>query len=159
MSENENNFEMLRRLLALKRHEIPPPGYFNRFSGEVIARIHVGEAGESTGDWSSRLLRAFEFRPAFAGAFASALVLLLVFGIVFAERPDSMPQLLLQPMTQNIGGTPQLAAVSPVTLPQSADQTGIIASTNPVLNLQPVAALFGQQNPLFQQVNFSPSGN
>jgi hypothetical protein len=159
MSENENNFEMLRRLLALKRHEIPPPGYFNRFSGEVIARIRAGETSESAGDWFSKLLQVFEFKPAFAGAFASALCLLLVFGIVFAERPDSAPQPLLQAVAQNDVGTPQLAAVSPAALPETSVQTGIIASTNPVLSLQPVASLFGQQNPLVMPVNFLTSGN
>jgi hypothetical protein len=158
MSENENDFEMLRRLLALKRHEIPSPGYFNRFSGEVIARIRAGETSESAGDWLSKLLQAFEFKPAFTGAFACAIVLLLlVFGIVFAERPDSASQLLLQPMAQNAGGTPQLAEVS-TTLPQSTDQAGIIASTNPVLSLQPVEALFGQQNPFAQEVSFQVPG-
>jgi hypothetical protein len=160
MSENENDFEMLRRLLALKRHETPPPGYFNRFSGEVIARIRAGETSESAGDWLSKLLQAFEFKPAFTGAFACALVLLLlVFGIVFAERPDSAPQLFLQPMAQNVGGTPQLAAVSPSPLPQSTEQTGIIAGTNPVLSLQPVAAFFGQQNAFAQEVSFPAPGN
>ena len=158
MNENENNFESLRRLLALKRHEIPPPGYFNSFSGAVISRIRAGETSESVGDWFSKLLQAFEFKPAFAGAFASALFLLLVFGIIFAEQPDSAPQPLLQAMTQNNGSVPQLASVSSIALPQT-DQAGIIASTNPVLNLQPIASLFGQQNPFAQQVSFSPSGN
>jgi hypothetical protein len=167
MNENENNFRSLRRLLALKRHEIPPPGYFNGFSSEVISRIRAGEAGApasfserlfAEAPWLGKLVQAFEFKPAFAGAFASALFLLLVGGIIFAERPDSAPQPFLDAMTQNSGSAPQLAAVSPVALPQ-ADQIGIIASTNPVLNIQPVASLFGQQNPFAQQVSFSPSGN
>ena len=150
---------MLRRLLALKRHEIPPPGYFNHFSGEVIARIRAGEASESSGDWFFRLLQVFEFKPAFAGAFASVLFLLLVFGVIFAEQPDSAPQPLLQAVAQNDGTTPQLAAVSPTPLPETTVQAGLIASTNPVLSLQPVASLFGQQNPLVMPVDFSPSGN
>ncbi|HEY3930870.1 MAG TPA: hypothetical protein VGM58_00705 [Verrucomicrobiae bacterium] len=167
MNENENNFEPLRRLLALKRHEIPPPGYFNNFSNTVIARIRAGEANMSASiserlfaeaPWFAKVVQAFEFKPAFAGAFASALFLLLVGGIIFAERPDSTPQPLLEAMTQNSSGAPQLASVSSIPLPQT-DQTGIIATTNPVLNLQPVASLFGQQNPFAQQVSFNVPGN
>ena len=45
MNESENNFSELKRLLKLKRHEVPPPGYFNDFSAEIIARIRAGERG------------------------------------------------------------------------------------------------------------------
>ena len=47
MSENETNFESLRQLLAQKRHEMPPSGHFNSFSGQIIARIRAGEASDS----------------------------------------------------------------------------------------------------------------
>jgi hypothetical protein len=168
MNEGENDFEMLRRLLALKRHEVPPPGYFNGFSGEVIRRICAGEASApasiseqlfAEAPWWMRLFQSFVFKPAFAGAFASMLFLLLVFGIVFADRPDSAPQPLLQTEAQNDSGNLQLAAVSPMTLPDTPVHTGIIASTNPVLSLQPVTSLFSQQEPLAIPVEFSPSGN
>jgi hypothetical protein len=158
MNENENNFEPLRRLLALKRHETPPPGYFNNFSGQIIASIRAGEVGKSSSEtsWLVKLLQAFEFKPAFAGAFASALCLLLVFGIVYAERPDSS----LEPLLPNSGqSTGSFATVTPSGLPQPVDPIGLIASNNAASSLQPVASLFGQQNLLAQQVSFSPSGN
>jgi hypothetical protein len=157
MNENEHNFDALRRLLELKRHETPPPGYFNRFSGQVIARIRAGEARKSSEtSWFVKLLQAFEFKPAFAGAFASALLLMLVFGIAFAERPDSSPQPLLPNSDQSSGS---FAAMTPAALPQPTDSIGMIASNNAANSLQPVASLFGQQNPFAQQVSFTVPGN
>ncbi|HTV42922.1 MAG TPA: hypothetical protein VMF08_20325 [Candidatus Sulfotelmatobacter sp.] len=85
MSENENDFEALRRLLALKRHEIPPPGYFEDFSSRVIGRIRAGEAAREL-PWLLRLLQAFEAKPAYPVALASALCTLLLFGIVSVEQ-------------------------------------------------------------------------
>src|SRR5271167_3202673 len=123
MNENENNFESLRRLLAQKRHETPPPGYFNNFSGQITARIRAGEArtspaaNSSEASWLLKLLQACEFKPAFAGAFASALSLLLVFGIIYAERPDSGPQPILQTSEQSLGS---FASMSPAALSQPA---------------------------------------
>jgi hypothetical protein len=165
MNENENNFEPLRRLLKLKRHETPPPGFFDGFSGQVSARLRAGEgrAQQTAADtyfseapWLLKLLKAFELKPAFAGAFAGALGLLLVFGIVFADRPDSESQTLLQTDGQSFGS---FAAVTPDSLSQTADPAGIIADTNPASSLQPVASFFDSQNPLVQPVSFSPSGN
>jgi hypothetical protein len=164
MNENENNFESLRRLLALKRHETPPPGYFNDFSSQVLQRIRTGQTPKSANlfeelfdhaPWLAKLLHAFDARPVFAGGFAVALCLLLLLGIVYAERPDFTPQ----PLLQIADSSASLAAVSPTALSQPADQIGIVSSTNPVFSLQPVASPFGQQNPLAQLVSFSPSGN
>jgi hypothetical protein len=163
MKENENNFESLRRLLVLKRHETPPPGYFNYFSRQVLQRIRAGDTGKSANwveelfgqaPWLEKLLQAFNIKPVFASAFAGALCLLLFLGIIIVERPDLTSQPVLQAGTT----TTSLAAVSPSLL-QSVDQMGIVSSTNPVLSLQPVASLFGQQNSLAQPVSFSLPGN
>ena len=164
MNEHENNFESLRRLLVLKRHETPPPGYFNYFSSQVLQRIRAGDTGKSPNwvqelfgqaPWVEKLLQAFDVKPVFASAFAGALCLLLFLGIIYAERPDLTSQPILQAATI----ATSFAAVSPTVLSQPADQMGIVSSTSPVLSLQPVASLFGQQNPLAQLVSFSPSGN
>lgn len=156
MNENENDFGTLRQFLKLKGFETPPPGYFNNFSGHVLSRIRAGRTTDSgnlsESAWLLKLIQIFEFKPAFAGAFASALFLLLVFGIVYADRTDSTPQLSLQGSDQSAG---TFAALSPVTLVQPAEGTGIIATTNPATSLQPIASLFNSQNPLAQQASFS----
>lgn len=58
----------LRRLLALKRHELPPPGYFNTFHHEVVEKI---EAMEARGPWWTRLMDAVVLRPTLAAGFAA----------------------------------------------------------------------------------------
>lgn len=159
MNENENDFGTLRQLLKLKRHESPPPGYFNHFSREVIASIREeGQAGEFAArtPWLLKFLQLFEFKPAFAGALASALFLLLVFGFVFADRPETSPAPFLQASAQTSN---TYAAATPVALAQTAETGGIIIATNPAASLQPVASLFNSQNPFAQQVSFTTSGN
>jgi hypothetical protein len=162
MNENENNFESLRRLLAQKRQETPPPGYFNSFSGQIIARIRAGEGKSAQSEteqyfseapWLLKLLQAFEFKPAFAGAFASALSLLLVLGIVYAERPDSSPQPIFQTSGQSAGA---FASASPGALSQPSVSNDFTASNNAATSLQPVASLFGgSQNVFAQPVSFT----
>jgi hypothetical protein len=69
MKTDPENFEELRKLMALKRHELPPPGYFNRLPGNIIARIERGDG--QFGFWE-RISASFTVRPAFAYAFALA---------------------------------------------------------------------------------------
>jgi hypothetical protein len=166
MNESNNNFDELKRLLKLKRHEIPPPGYFNHFSGDVISRIRAGEAGgskslmerlQSQAPGLFNLLRVFETKPGMIGGFATSLCLLLLIGVVMADRPDTTPA---EPATlagSESTATSGFGSVAPVLA--AADDTGIAMSTNPVVSLQATPALFGQsQNPLFHTASFMPSG-
>jgi len=166
MNENENNFESLRRLLALKRHETPPPGYFEDFSAEVRARIRAERRSAAEGravglPWFFRLVSAFEAKPAFAGAFASALCMFLLLGIVYAERPD-VTLLPLQQIAQvdpplTVPTSPTSVALN--TMPTVQPASISLSSTNPVFNAQPVASLFASQEATMQPVNFTFPAN
>ena len=104
MNQDTENFEQLRRLLALKRYEQPPPGYFNDFSSQVIARIKVGERGEEgafldrllwEAPWLRRIWAALEAKPILAGVFGVAMCGLLIAGVIYSDRTD--PALALVP--------------------------------------------------------------
>lgn len=165
MNQNQPNFESLRRLLALKRHEVPPPGYFNNFSRQVIARIRAAEA-EAEANWSERLfaqtpwlvkwLQGLETKPVFAGGFATALCALLLFGAVVAQRPESASQALLQPATQEVA--PLVASATPTTMVPPVNPMLIEDnSTNPVINF--ASAPVGQMPISAQFTTFPISGN
>ena len=155
MNDNDNNFEALRRLLALKRHEIPPPGYFEDFSSSVIARIRAGEAAAPM-PWFLRIFQIFEAKPAYPVALASSLCVLLLFGIVNIEQNPE-----LAPTWPNVGfadanptDTPLLAWAttnSPSNTRSTASDSRSVASD--------VKSLFDvQPNPKFQPVSFA-TGN
>jgi hypothetical protein len=97
MSQDTENFEQLRRLLALKRHEQPPPGYFNNFSRQVILRIQAGERGGEESflerlfgeaPWLQRLWAMLEPRPVLVGACGLAVCGLMVTGLLTSEKAD-----------------------------------------------------------------------
>src|SRR5688572_7697175 len=123
MNSPSDNSDAVQKILRLKRHEQPPPGYFNQFSGRVIARIERGEACTS---WWERF--GFDMRPALAaatGVFACALV---IYGVATAD--DAPPV--------NMGVLNSFAASpSPSTTANdfiaSADMAGA-NSTNPVIS-------------------------
>jgi hypothetical protein len=141
MSEDTENFEQLRRLLALKRHEQPPPGYFNDFSRQVILRIRAGErGGEVTileqfsweAPWLQRIWAALETKPILAGTFGLGLCSLLIAGVVFADKGDVASGALAAPMDTaslpivqaSIGAADQPFLATPVSF--EAPSTGSI---------------------------------
>ena len=165
MNENQPNFESLRRLLELKRHETPPPGYFNNFSRQVVARIRTGEA-EARADssfanmpWLLRLLRSFETKPVFAGGFATALCGLLLFGAVMAQRPEFAAQAILQPPPPEVA---PLASSTAASLTPPVNEFLIAQnSTNPVVSFQSASSVSFGQMPVTAQLTSFPvsSGN
>lgn len=80
MSASPDNFESLEKLLRLKRHEQPPPRYFNDFSGRVLDRIGRGEAKRS---WWERL--GFDLRPALAAGAGMVACGLMVYGVATTD--------------------------------------------------------------------------
>jgi hypothetical protein len=140
--ENESeNFEQLRRLLALKKHELPPPGYFNRFSGQVIGRLQAERAADSDvfsklnteAPWLARLWQGLAGRPAFAGAFGAAICAVLLGGIFLAEKPAAP-----SPFASSVQPESPFLAASPVNASPSLNQP-LLAATNtsgaPIPNL------------------------
>jgi len=160
MKENEQNFRELKKLLKLKRHELPPPGYFNNFSDKVVARIQAGEAAnsssayervESSAPWLARFLALFEMKPSVVGAFATGLCLLLVLGVVVTERTENAATAVVADVQDSTAPAMSLASVAAPLLADGGG--GIQISTNPV-SLQPLATFFGQPNPLIQSASF-----
>jgi len=39
MKTDIENFDALLKLMALKKHETPPPGYFDRLPGKIVAQL------------------------------------------------------------------------------------------------------------------------
>jgi hypothetical protein len=94
MKSDSEMFETVRRVLALKRYEQPPPGYFESFSLEVMTRIEDSQVtsnrGRSEETWLQRLWGALEATVAPA-AFGAAVCGLVVLGVARSEDSSSRP--------------------------------------------------------------------
>ena len=170
MNQAPENFEALRRLLALKRHEQPPPRYFNDFSSQVIARIKLGESGESgpildrliwEAPWLQRIWAAFEAKPVLAGVFVVAMCGLLITGVVCSDKTD-VPSIALVPGTEMESAPRTFASVSAADHPLLSKPPMLEpSSTNPIATAQTDESLLGGIGMLrAQPASFSfPTGN
>lgn len=94
------NFSRLLSILALKRHEQPPPGYFQNFSGQVISRLRAGERAADPNvlqllliewPWLQRLWTGLETKPALTGLLGAAACALLLVGLLYPGRQELSP--------------------------------------------------------------------
>ena len=155
MYPESENFEALRRLLAFKRHEQPPPGYFHNFSSRVIDRIRAGERIPQTSlferlfaptQWLQHLWAALETKPAFAAAMGAAVCSLLLVGMVYStEEADHSPAQMGVSLLADRSAPSQLS--EPLAW---AD----FQRTNDLYSAPSQSSLFP-----VQQVNFTFSGN
>ena len=153
MTPEQENFDALRRVLKLKRYEQPPPGYFNKFSREVIIRIQTGDrANRAQGfdrlfweaSWLQRLIESFQARPAFAAGFGAAVCALAIGVVTYSQslQPTPMPPM---PTVEALANVVPSAAVTPsFGLRDPGDGTLATVSTNSSLNplMQPAGSLF-----------------
>jgi hypothetical protein len=93
--------DKLQRLLALKRHEAPPPGFFEAFPDRVRARI-LAEVKAPAPGWWERLAVGRFWRPALAGACATLAAGLWIWQA--GQRPHSTTG---QPLAGEAGAAPQ----------------------------------------------------
>lgn len=149
MDSPPENFDQLRRLLALKRHEQPPPGYFHGFSREVVIRIRAGEGRDSAGweqvsweaPWLQRLWQSLSVRPAWSGALSAAACALVIGGILYAERLE-MPSYV-----ENVSGQTEMvlpaSAQALFNQPVAVQSAATIFSTNSLAQPGIPGGLFG----------------
>jgi hypothetical protein len=113
METRSDDFNELRKLLALKRHEQPFPRYFNEFSGRVIDRLRTPELlPEPT--WWERLGFAFDLRPALVCVMGVMVSSLFFFGAMTAVPTEAPVTAGVQPIGMaevgDIVGMPSMLA-------------------------------------------------
>ena len=86
MNSDQGDFEALRKLMALKRHEQPPPGYFHLLPSRIITRIENGEGQDSF--WEE-FLSNFSIRPIWACAIGFSFCAAVVVGTLYPLATDA----------------------------------------------------------------------
>jgi hypothetical protein len=82
MNQMPDDFQDLQRLLRLKRHEQPPPGYFEGFSSKVIAEIKASQMVHES-SWWERFFIGFDAKPALVCAYSLVVCSSLLYGLGF----------------------------------------------------------------------------
>ena len=151
MNFDPRAFEGLRRLLVLKRYEQPPPGYFDRFPGEVIAQIREYESEASIGPgvpWLGRLWKALEYRAVLPAAFGAAVCSVLALGLIRSSGVHASPATI----SDRLDGTLYAADSRHMGMPV-AERAAFESSTAGVLPDQPAVGIFRDirrpRNPAF----------
>lgn len=164
LSQTPDEFQRLRQLLALKRHEQPPPGYFQNFSHQVMARINAVE-GDAESAWVLRFWNYLTARPFWSGLAAAGACGALVGGLMLLRAPDPVAANTLMPAGQNLPGLASPASglgTSSAFAEQLAQGGGAVAanepnSTNPVAGTMARPSLFFAPKLQVEKASFSPN--
>jgi hypothetical protein len=158
-NNDEQQFDQLRKLLALKKHEVPPPGYFNRLPGKILARIESSEMATQS-SWWDWLVARFDARPILACAYGFTISGLLLMGFRLSQVLQTAEA---EPTSPAMGGGWLAATPDPVTIQPNAflqthfaNPAGLVSFSSSV---EPVVELNPQQRPrqtgMFQQVSYT----
>jgi len=141
MNPASEEFERLKKLVALKRCEPPPPGYFDHFSDKVIARIEA-EGLSARNSWWQRLLPEWDAKPVLACAYGLVIMGLLAVGVGVSqslETGEAAAPDLGRPWSAQ---APASDGVLPVSQASLTGQTNLASSVNPVISSGAPSFLF-----------------
>jgi hypothetical protein len=144
MNPSSEEFEPLRKLLALKRQEPPPPGYFNHFSDKIIARIEA-EGLCIRISWWQRVFPELDAKPVLACAYGLVIMGLLAIGVGVSQSLDieeaGAPN-LGRPWFAQAPASDAALPVVPVAQASLTGQTNPASSVNPVISSGAPSFLF-----------------
>ena len=156
MNSSPEEFDRLKKLLVLKRHEPPPPGYFNQFSDKIIARIEA-EGLRDRVSWWQRLFPNLEAKPVLACAYGLVITGLLAVGVGVSqslENEETSAQNLGPPWSAQAPATDAVLPVVSVAQTSLTGQTNLASSVNPVISRGAPSFLFdvNRLNPDLEKV-------
>ena len=155
MNLEQENFETLRKLLAFKKYEQPPPRYFSELPGRIWVRIEREAAAPSF--WR-RIFPNIGVSPAFAYSFGLLACGSLFFGIAYSLK-TGLEQNVGQPVAKDSWqeNSLRLATTEGVGMKLEPYRSSQLASTNPVINAEPLPSLFDGFRLRVQSANFTPT--
>ncbi len=158
MNSEQENFEALQKLLALKKYETPPPGYFANLPGQIWKKIER----EPAGSFWSQFVPNWGLHPAVAYSFGLLACGTLFFGIISTLKTEptqsvQSAQTFPRPVvTETVPVAPaKLATIDGVGMTLAPYQSPQFASTNPVMNADPLPSLFNGLKLRSEQVEYS----
>lgn len=86
-----NDFEKLRRLMAIKRYERPPAGHFDRLANRIRQAIEAESLAPSA-TWWERFISRFDMQPSMAAALALIIAAVYLYAFIWSQQsPPSTP--------------------------------------------------------------------
>ena len=162
MNADQENFESLRKLLAFKKYEQPPPRYFSELPGRIWVRL---EREPAALPFWQRLFPNIGLSPAFAYGFGLLACSTLFFGVAYSLKTEPEPTLAFPLANENWQTvSPRLATTEGTGSSLAPNRSIQFASTNPLVNASELQTLLEGMRPRqermmpqgFTPVNYSP---
>jgi len=130
----------LTRLLALKRYEVPPPGFFDQLPGRILVNLRAGNE-VADAPWWLRTWRSLVREPVAGLSYAALTVGALIFGVSVLETATDVQTPLISP-SQGFLMTPSPDFVLSAPNPQGSGVIYRVTDSLPTVALdQPTASL------------------
>lgn len=153
MSNSPENFDNLQKLLKLKRHEQPPPGYFNNFSLKILYRIESEEDRNPDTAWIRKFFAILETNPIAAGLFGISVCSLLISGIAYSQYQPAPAGIAASSVNMDLADAGVIGRGTDLSKVSHADS--VAPSVNPMFSTNvPGSLLSGMQPVMALPVNY-----